>query len=471
MNGRGIALAAALAALPAALRAQDSPAPIVIPVYHTNDVHGWIMPHPRKQDGGRLGGAAALKSLLDKDPRAKLVLDAGADALRALIGRMNMPVLAANIYGSDGKHAAWTKQRIIKEVGGVKFGIFGLLTAGMDRLELPENIAGLTFRREIDEARDQVRELKKEGAEVVIAVTHVGFEAFDRPGFEGDRAIAREVSGIDLIVGGHSHSSRAWRDPAHGTLIVQAGSYLRKVGRATLTIDPATHHVSASTGELVELLPDGAGEDPVVKRIVARRESDLDGSFRLVVATATADMTGVRPYSESGYVESRLGSWMADCYKAAAGADVAFQKDRRFRADIAAGPVTLRDLFELIPFDAPLMKVRMSGARLRSALDRGVDEAGLLQVAGIAAEYRRASPRHQRLASVAVGGAPLDDAKTYTVATLDSFVDGGGGGEELGAAAKSEATGLLARDVLRACAEKQKSISPPALGRLKELGN
>ncbi len=192
------------------------------------------MARPDKLDFDRLvGGAATLKALLARDSGDKLVLDAGdwwqgtpegtlskgeavaevfnaigydaievgnhefdagVDSLKSLIGKMAMPVLAANIDGPDGKHVSWTNQRVVKEVGGVKFGIFGLLTVHMTKLAFPKSIAGLTFRREADEARDQVDGAQKEGADVIIAVTHVGFEAPDKSGFRGrpdDRARGR----------------------------------------------------------------------------------------------------------------------------------------------------------------------------------------------------------------------------------------------------------------------------------------
>ena len=504
-------LAAALAALCPALRAQDAPdapaapsapAPIVIRIYHTNDVHGWIMPRAdRLQSDRQLGGAAALKSLLNKDAGNKLVLDAGdwwqgtpegslthgeavaevfnaigydaaevgnhefdagVENLKSLIGKMSMPVLAANIYGADGKRVPWTKPHLIKEVAGVKIGIFGLLTSHMDRLEVPERLKGLTFRREVDEARDQVAALRKEGADVIVAVTHVGYEAPDKPPFEGDQTIAREVEGIDVIVGGHTHTPlyHAWRDPAHGTLIVQAGSYLTKVGRTTLKIDPAAHRVSASSDELLELWPDRLGEDAAVKAIVDRREKDLGEAFRLVVATATEDLNR----AASG--ESGLGSWMADCFKETAGVEAFIMNGGGIRSDIPAGPVTLRRLFEAMPFDDNVVKVKLTGAQLRSALDHVIGSPKIAQLGGMTAEYRQLKPRHERLVSVTAVGAPIDDARVYSVGTLDFLA---GSYEEFSWGGPAE-TVALARDALRACAEKQKTIAPPAAGRLKDLG-
>lgn len=273
-----------LSALLLLASAASAAEPVKIRVYHTNDVHGWIMARPDKFQTNRLvGGAAALASLISKDEGPKLVLDAGdwwqgtpegsltkgeavadvfnaigydavvignheyddgADSLRALIGKIKVPVLSANTYGADGKLVPWVRPSILKEVAGVKVGIFGLTTTNMRRLAFPKNIAGLDFRREVDVAREQVKALKRQGATVIIAVTHIGLEV-EGSKHEGDQTLAREVPGIDLIVGGHSHTflTRPVQGE-NGTLIVQAGQYLQKAGRATLEIDPATKRSS-----------------------------------------------------------------------------------------------------------------------------------------------------------------------------------------------------------------------------------
>jgi 2',3'-cyclic-nucleotide 2'-phosphodiesterase (5'-nucleotidase family) len=504
---------AAVLSVPRPVRADDAAsgasAPLVVRVYHTNDVHGWIMARPSTDPlniGRFVGGAAAFKSLIDRDSTPKLVLDAGdwwqgtpegsltkgeavtevfnavgydavevgnhefdagQDNLKRLIGDLKMPVLAANIYGPDGKRVPWTKPWIVKEVDGVKFGIFGLLTTHMDRLAFPKNIAGLTFRREVDEARDDVKALRREGADVIIAVTHVGFEEEGKTRFEGDQTLAREVAGIDLIVGGHTHTflSRAYRDPRHGTLVVQAGCYLARAGRTTLTIDPKTHHLLSAADELIELLPDRLGEDPAVKAIVARRAAEAGKIFEDVIATATADMRRGLPGEESG-----LGSWMADCYRNWAGADVAFQNGGGIRSDIAAGPVTLRQMFNVMPFDNALVKLKMTGAQLRATLDHGVGMGKVVQLSGAEVDFVPGAPAGARVASAAVGGAPLDDAKTYSVVTLDFLVSGGDGYRDFGAAAGQEETDVLARDVLDDCARAQGRLAPPAPGRLRAKG-
>lgn len=474
---------------------------IKLRVYHTNDVHGWIMPRPDKLQKDRLvGGGAALASLIARDAGPKLVLDAGdwwqgtpegsltkgeavadvfnavgydaivignheyddgGDSLRALIAKMKMPVLSANTYGADGKLVPWVQPWIVKEVAGVKIGIFGLTTSNMPRLAFPENILGLDFRREVDVARDAVKALKRRGATVIIAVTHIGLEGENQK-FEGDRTLAREVPGIDLIVGGHSHTflNRPIR-AENGTLIVQAGHYLIKAGRAELEIDPKTKKVVSSAGELLDLWPDRLGEDAEVKAIVARHAETVGKIFETVVATAPATL------AREPDRESALGSWMADCYRETLGVDTALQNGGGIRADLPAGPVTLREIFNVMPFDNTLVKLTLKGSDLREVLDHGVGMGRIAQLSGASVEYYRPKPAGQRLASAVVGGAPLDDDSLYTIASLDFLTSGGDGYSVFDRFVSSEPTGTFARDMLASCARKQGVISAPAPGRMR----
>ena len=496
MKAIGLALLAVLA-----LDARAAAEPITIRVYHTNDVHGWIMPRPDKfQTNRMIGGAAALAALIGKETGPKLVLDAGdwwqgtpegsltkgaavaevfnavgydaivvgnheydagADELRALIGKMTMPVLSANTYGADGKLVPWVRPWILKEVAGVKVGIFGLTTSRMRGLAFKKNIAGLDFRGEVETARAAVKALKKEGATVIIAVTHVGLEG-ENQRFAGDQTIAREVPGIDLIVGGHSHTflNRAIAAD-NGTLIVQAGSYLVKVGRATLEIDPKTRKVTAASDELVELWPDRVGEDPAVKAIVAKYAEAVGKMFETVVATAPAMM------GREADRENALGDWMADCYREALGADVALQNGGGIRAELPAGPVSLRSIFNIMPFDNALVRLNMKGADLRGVFDHGMGIGKISQISGARIEYYRPKPAGRRLASVSIFGAPLDDSKTYSIVTLDFLTGGGDGYSVFERFVSSEATGALARDLLNECARKQGVVTAPPAGRLK----
>ncbi|MDX6768071.1 MAG: bifunctional UDP-sugar hydrolase/5'-nucleotidase [Elusimicrobiota bacterium] len=477
-------------------------AAVEVTVWHTNDVHGWLMARPAKDDPKKLvGGAPAFAALLARHEGPRLLLDAGdwwqgtpegslthgavmaeyfnalgydavvvgnheydagADKLKALIPRIAAPVLSANTRDAkSGKRVEWVRPWVVKEVAGVKFGIFGLTTTGMKRLSFPKNIAGLSFRREADEARDAVAELKKAGAEVIIALTHVGFEQDRGPKYEGDQTIAREVPGIDLIVGGHSHTflREAWREPKNGTLVTQAGQYLFAAGKTTLVIDDKTRKVVSSSDELIDLDP-AKGEDEKVKALVSARSAEVDRVFSVVLATAAA------AFNRESDRESALGAWMTDCYRSRFSGDLALQNGGGIRADLPAGPVTLRSLFNVMPFDNYVVKLTMKGADVRQVLDHGVGQARMAQFSGAAVTARRKAPAGERLSSAFVGGKPLDDAKEYALVTLDFIVNGGDGFSVFDRAVRREETEVLARDALRACAESQKTLALPTMGRI-----
>lgn len=484
--------------------ASTSAETLKLTVFHTNDIHGWIMARPSKEDPKRqIGGAAALAALYRRHPGPKLLLDAGDwfqgtpegnetrgaavidvfnalpyDAvvvgnhdydfaeprLEQLVRLSQVPVLGANIYDEKtGKRPAYLKPWIVKDVAGVKVGLFGLLTTNMHQLAFSDNYKGFTFRREIDEAKDAVAALRKQGATVIIAVTHVGFDSPEMGSFEGDQFLARSVAGIDLIVGGHTHTflRPAVREATHGTLIVQAGFYLTAAGRVTLEIDPKTKKVVFSTGTLVNLWIDETGEDAELAALVKKHSDEVGRRYAVVIATAAAALTRNRE------AESTMGDWMTDCLREWAKADLAVHNGGGIRSDFAAGPITLRDVFNLMPFDNRMVVLEMDGALVAEVLDQGVGPGkGMGQVSGASFRYDRSRDAGKRLADIKIGGVALDAKRTYTVVASDFIVRRGDGYNAFESAPKKKFTGTLMRDVLIECARRQAVLRVPPGGRL-----
>jgi 2',3'-cyclic-nucleotide 2'-phosphodiesterase (5'-nucleotidase family) len=393
--------------------------------------------------------------------------DNGWQNLEGMLKGLHATAVCANVYGSDGQHAPGFKSWAIKDVGGVKIGIFGLTNTNMKSLAIPENIAGLAFRRGVDEAKEAVAALREAGATVIIAISHLGFEQANGPAFEGDQTLAAQVGGIDLIVGGHSHTAlkEPVRDATHGTLIVQAGSELSRVGEAVLEIDPTTKKVVRSSDRLVDLWPDRTGSDPAAARIVAEMVAEVGRVYDVALATALVDLT------RSKDTESSLGDWMTDCGRSWAGSDLALQNGGGIRADILAGPVTLRTLFNVMPFDNKMVKLTMKGKDVRSILEHGAGLVRIVQLSGAEIGLRRKKPSGREVVSLAIGGQPLRDDATYNVTTIDFLAKGGDGYAAFEFADKKEFTETLLRDVLKRCAEKQKRIARPAAGRLVYQGD
>ncbi|HAM35256.1 MAG TPA: hypothetical protein DEB40_06260 [Elusimicrobia bacterium] len=483
---------------------------IRLTVLHTNDIHGWIMPRPaafyEKDPKRPIGGAAVLAAYFRKIQGPKLLVDAGdwflstpegairqgegvvevfnavgysalavgnhefdygKKQLSRLIRTSRAPILSANIYRMDGQRDPDFRPWIVTEIGGVRVGLFGLITDRMNRLSFLENIEGLAFRRPIDEAKAAVAALRRQGATVIIALSHLGLEEAKGPYFEGDQSLSARVDGIDLIVGGHSHTAlkEPIRDATHGTLIVQAGSEMSRVGEVELEIDPETKKVVKSAGRLVDLWVDEIGSDPGVEKAVEKLTQEVGHIYDVVIATAAAALTR----NKDG--ESSLGDWMTDCERSWAKTDLALQNGGGIRADIAAGPVTLRHIFDVMPFDNHVAKLALKGRDVRAMLDHGVGMARMAQISGAEVTYRRKASPGKRVASITVKGKPLADDASYTVATVDFLAQGGDGYTVFEFSQSKEFTKTLLRDVLKLCAQKESLIRPPAAGRLVSLGD
>lgn len=498
------ALLAALclvAASPAAAKVVD------LVVVHTNDVHGWILPRPERKTDRMVGGAAAFAAFVKKERAAAdrfLLLDGGDwwqgtpegslsngravaemfDALRydavvpgnhefdagealleSLSRGMKTPVVASNIHHeATGAPAPYVRPFLVKEVGGVKVGIFGVITNDMKRLAFPKNIQGVTFPPAADAARQAVAALKARGAEVVVMLSHVGQEYPDRPGVSGDDTIAREVPGIDLVVGGHAHIPIPGGRKVGDTLIVNTGCYLERAGKAVLRYDDKAKKVVASSATLHPLYLDELGEEPKMKAIVERWRLEVGAALDVVVATASAPLTRDR------FKDSTMGSWMTDCLRSWTKTDVAFQNSGGIRTDWAPGPVRLRDVFSLMPFDNRVTTLYLKGSDLLKVFEHAVGRApGLMQLSGATVTYDPAAPEGSRVRGVEVRGRAVEPEAEYSVTAADFIVMGGDGFSPFDAKRDEAAHETLIRDVLGWCAGRTGKVEAPAPGRYRKL--
>lgn len=262
---------------------------------HTNDSHGRAEPSSKKGEMG-FTAVSALKKYYESEGAEVILLDAGdtlhgtalaeksegkrivsimnlvgydamvpgnndfnygTKVLRKRAGRMDFPLLSANItYKKSGK--AFLRDSIILERNGVKYGIFGLTTTDTVTKEDPEDIDKINFINPVTAAATEVDKLKKEGADKIIALTHLGID----DGSEyTSKTVAEMVKGIDLIVDGHSHTVLKNGLKVNDTLIVSAGEYIKHIGVVTIAPD--------GSREAVLLNPeDFKGTDPEVDKLI-----------------------------------------------------------------------------------------------------------------------------------------------------------------------------------------------------------
>ena len=166
-------------------------------------------------------------------------------------GWAEFPFLSANVVKKDTGETL-VDPYVIKEFDGLRVAIFGLTTEETPILVLPGNVEDLEFKSPITTGREIVRKLRDE-ADVVIALTHLGF--YEESGAickaAGDFRLARAVPGIDVIVGGHSHTEVRNPKVIGNTLIVQAGEWSKYVGRLDLTIDSDADKITEYSYQLI----------------------------------------------------------------------------------------------------------------------------------------------------------------------------------------------------------------------------
>jgi len=453
-----LAAAALLLLAYAPLPAQDT-GRVALTILHYNDFHSQNLPFTvtkTMDDGSRnaveVGGAAVLKAYVDRyrseKPNAMLLhagddlqgspvcaitkgrsqfdileliqpdvmtlgnheFDYGAARLRELLPLATFPVISASLFDNSIGAPFVPRYRILQR-GGLTIGVFGLAPPDLARLTLRENVQGLDVLDAEKTTRQMVNDLKRQfHADLIVALSHMGVE--------NDTALARRVSGVDVIVGGHSHTALFKPLRIGGTVVVQAGSRGRWLGVLDLTWDRGARKVVSSYGRLVETLANDVTPDPLMEERVRELEASVDAGLSEVIGTLETDWR-----RSHGPRESNIGSWQADAMRAHAKTDIAFQNSGGIRKDLDAGPVRMRDLWEISPFGNELVVFEVTGAQLLSMMAfQGLKEREFCQVSGLRYKYDRNKAPAEALA-LTVGGAAVDFGRKYSIVT-NNYVGG-----------------------------------------------
>lgn len=370
----------------------------------------------------------------------------------------DFPFLSANtIKVNDGR--ALLPGVLILTVDGVRVGIFGLSPLDTYTSTHPKNVVGLEFVDPIRVASWMVPFLREqEKVDLVIALTHIGYE--------DDRRLAAAVPGIDVIVGGHSHTRLEKPEKVGDTIIVSAGEYAKDLGRLDITVEDGK--VTAFSGELVPVAAD-VPDNARVGGIVATYKKQLEEKLSVVVGESLVTLDGERANVRTR--ETNLGNLIADMMREAGQADIALTNGGGIRASIDKGPITVGEIFTTLPFDNTLVVLEVSGADVKAALERSVSaypkELGaFLQVSGLKFEFDPSRAAGERVTAVTIAGAPLDPNKLYKVATNDFMAAGGDGYDMLKGAKVMFSSGELLRDVMASYIKNAGKVAPEVEGRI-----
>lgn len=391
--------------------------------------------------------------------------DFGPEVTRQRIAASRFPWLGTNVLGADGQPFGGAVATLVRQVGALTVGFFGVLTP--DTVHLSSPGPTLTFAPVMPTARAAVETLRQSGAEAIIALTHLSLAE--------DRALAQQVPGISVILGGHDHDPITWYEGS--TLIHKSGSNAHYLGRIDLMLEkqgtgPETRLSVTPAWRMIANR--GVQPDSVVLAEVSRYTQALDQELGQPAGKTDTALSSERRLVRTQ--ESTMGNLLADALRETLAADVALLNGGGIRGDrlYAAGTaLTRRDIVQELPFGNIAVLVELSGADLLAALEHGVsqvdDKAGRFpQVAGLQMIYNPLQPAGRRIVAVQIAAQPLDLTARYRVATSDYLLKGGDGYSSLtrGSALVDERGGALLSTLVTEYLARRGTVTPRLEGRI-----
>ena len=452
--------------------------PVEIRILGTNDLHAYLRPlHYRYLDEikpwgrqsregdyvakaalqGKLGGmanvAAVIERLRAEKPGRTLLLDAGdtwhgaglsvfdrgismvkimntmgydamapgnwefiydKDHLLDLIDMAEFPVVAYNVADPEWDEPAFT-QYVIEEVGGLRVAIIGL---AYPWTALTSSILGSAgdwkFGLREEEARELIDEIREEeDPDLVVVASHGGFGL--------DQKFARRVDGIDVLLSGHTHDEIydpvVWND----TIVYQGGAHGKFV--TSLDVRVKDKKVVGYSYDLVMVRPSEVEPHPEVQRLVEEAYRPHEARLNEVVGANYALIF------RRDFWQSPMGSLLTDALRAETGADIAFFPAWRYGATLMPGPITVEDVYNLVPTDGRIITYSMSGRSIRRLMENildGVVDADayarvggdMIQFSGMELVYDLYNADGERVVELLVGGRPIEPERLYAVASV-----------------------------------------------------
>lgn len=427
-----------------------------------NDLHGYLEPHPElvQTAGGwrfeTLGGVARIASVFEairaERPGACLTLDNGdtfhgsgvavssrgrdlvpimnalcvdamtahwefaygPQAFRDLAAGLHYPVLAANVYDSTSGRNAFEPSRIF-ERAGLRIGVIGLACPIVDKTMPPAFSEGLRFELGVEETRHQAVALRETGrVDLIVVLSHLGLPQ--------DLQLARDVAGLDVIVSGHTHNRMSEPARVGDTLIFQSGCHGSFVGRLDLEVSDG--QVVSHRHKLITIGLETPERDDVAQ-LVADAVAPTRARFAQVVGRTAVALHRYAMASTS------MDDILLAAIATEAGVEIAFSNGWRYGAPIPPGPVTLGDLYNIIPMDPPITRLELYGHEIKAMLEDNLERTFacdpyaqmggyIKRCRGLTLFAKIENPHGSRIERLMVGDADIVPDAVYRAAFVTS---------------------------------------------------
>jgi len=380
----------------------------------------------------------------------------GLKVLEKARSEAKFPWLSANTYetGAKGTPSTHYQPYVVKEVQGVRIGILGLTTPGIPYWENVPNYAGLEFHETVSEAKKWVPILReKEKVDVVVIAMHMGIEEDLRTGIANPSSvpnenaavtIARQVSGVDIILMGHTH--REVGDLfVNGVLLTQANRWASHIARVDLYLDKAEDnrwHLVAKSARTIPVT-EKTEIDPEIAKLGDSYDKETQAWLGRNIGESSEELTaeGCR------FKDTAIIDLIQRVQLEAGKADVSMAACFNPSARIPKGAVTVRDIAGLYEYENTLVTVELTGQQLKDALEHSTRYFKEYQpgkslndlvdsripgynfdvAEGVSYDIDLTKPIGRRIVNLKFKGQPLSMTQKLKVVTNNYRVNGGGG--------------------------------------------
>jgi len=421
-------------------------------ILHSNDMHGDFLAEVKGAEGHLIGGLSLLSSYINRvrreeenvlycisgdmvqgsliDAEYKGIstieimnylapdvvtlgnheLDYGLPHLLFLEKMANFPIVNANLYIRK-YNKRLMQPYIIIDKAGFDILFIGVITeVVLDSLKMDREVGSFIS---LEEASQEIGKIcnayRSSDIDLTVVLTHIGFEA--------DKELAamlRPEWGVDLIIGGHSHTILEQPAVVNDILITQAGSGTDQIGRFDIVVDDDTNRIVEWKWRLLPVDSTLATPDAELQRYIDSFKEEVDRKYNTIITKLAQPLT-----HPERTVETALGNLFADIVAERAGVDVALIGSGSIRQPTMGPLVTLGELRAVFPYDDVLYRFTVSGAQLRQMLGHFMHtenrrrQGECYQLSGaVRAVYDNERAAFQ---SLTLHGQPLDDAKPYTI--------------------------------------------------------
>jgi 2',3'-cyclic-nucleotide 2'-phosphodiesterase (5'-nucleotidase family) len=385
--------------------------------------------------------------------------DYTADTLREVLRAAKFPILCANVFDLT-TGTTFAPPYIIKTVGRMKIAIVGITAPGLMRLTMKSNLSSVSVLNRDSTLSYLFDKIKnEEHPTLIVLVSHEGIDA--------DSALAEKFSEINVIVAAHDH--RALQEPKkiNHTIIVEAGSKGQYLGKLDLVVDLKDRSVKSYMGKLIEMRSDDVRIDWTMEDKVDMYERIVNDALKEVIGTLEKPLD--RETKDSP--ECNLGDFETDAFRSVTAypAAVAFVNTSGLRKNLEGPQITLRDIWEVNPFGNALVYFTVRGDTLMNMMEWQASRPSL-QVSGLKYTIDKSKMAGQMVASLQLGGKPLDSTAQYSVITNefigDHFDEYFGFKPPPGLLLN---TGIIDRDAVIDFVKQKKDISEEIEGRIRVL--